>query len=357
MTSKNDITLQINLCAGDAAYAAKTVPPLIEAIRPVVDEVLLVMDCCLPQASPVFRPGERFSRAAFAERLALVKDLCLEWQNEGLVDLVEFIEPGSEMVRTLNRKYTGHDTAWTHDHLGHAFTAYFAAWDLPKTRYVLHCDADVFLYDGTRNAWIADAVNFLEEHEDVVSVCPRIAPPADEAGVMVHVGARDSGWLPTWSLQKQEGGWSSNWLSTRMHFIDRERLAALLPLRPTCGRVHYAAARWINELLSPLFDRRNWLAKQSPDSMPEWLHRLCRKIAAHVLPPYPLPPEVLVFEHCAARDKRFFYFDRKDVWYVHPETKPQAFLEVVDDLLARVPRGEFPEAQRGLTGIQFEEWR
>ncbi len=352
-----DVTLQLNLCAGDADYAGKSVPALVGAVKPAVDEVLIVLDCCMPQPSPVFRARDRFSAVDFGERLARVQELCGNWKAQGLVDRVELLEPGSERIRSLNRKYTGHDTPWTHDHLGHAFTAYFAAWEWPSTRYVLHCDADIFLHDRTHNAWIAAAVRFLEEHVDVVAVCPRIAPPIKESGQMIHVGARDSGWLPTWSLDKAEGGWSSNWLSTRMHFIDRQRLGPLLPLQPTCGRTSYAAARRINELLAPLFDRRNWLAKQSPDRIPELMHRICRKIAAHVIPPYPLPPEVLVFEHCAAEAKRFFYFDRDDVWYVHPETKPAAFLDVLDNLLVRVPCGDFPEAQRGLTGIQFESWR
>jgi hypothetical protein len=30
---------------------------------------------------------------------------------------------------------------------------------------------------------------------------------------------------------------------------------------------------------------------------------------------------------------------------------------VLDGLVARVPRGEFPEAQRGLSGILFGEWK
>ncbi len=82
-----------------------------------------------------------------------------------------------------------------------------------------------------------------------------------------------------------------------------------------------------------------------------------RKAAHHWIPSYPWPPEVLLFERAAAAGKIFLYLDRKDVWYVHPETKLGAFLDVLDGLVARVPRGEFPEAQRGLSGILFGEWR
>lgn len=82
-----------------------------------------------------------------------------------------------------------------------------------------------------------------------------------------------------------------------------------------------------------------------------------RKAAHHWIPPYSLPPEVLFCEQLARTDTSAVYLDRDDVWYVHPETKPQAFIEMLDNLLASVMRGEFPEAQRGLTGIQFGDWR
>ena len=356
MTEATDITLQINLCAGDAEYAGKTVPPLVEAFRGKVDEVLVVLDCCLPQASPVFRPSERFDPAMFADRLERVRDLCERWREAGTIDRVEALAPGDPRIAQLNEKYTGEDTPWTHDHWGHAFTAYFAAWEFPRTRYLLHFDADIFLYDATQGSWLRDAIRFLGEHPEVVALTPRIAPPPTDRSKMVEIGAKDSGWLPTWQLEKVADGWKSNWLSTRFHFLDRERLQALLPLVPSRWPRGERKARSVNEWLFPAYERRAWTAKQSPDAWPEPLHRLFRKAAHHWIPPYPLPPEVLFFERIANTAASTFYLDRDDVWYVHPETKPQAFLEVLDNLLARVPRGEFPEAQRGLTGIQFGEW-
>jgi hypothetical protein len=357
MTSKSDITLQINLCAGDAGYAHKTVPPLIEAFRGKVDEVLVVLDCCVPQASPVFRPSERFDAVQFSERLERVRALCERWLSTGLIDRLECLKPGSAMIRDLNQKYTGEDTTWTHDHWGHAFTAYFAAWELPRTRYLLHSDADIFLYDATGGGWLRDAIRFLEEHSKVVSVTPRPAPPPADRNKMVELGMKDSGWSPTWRLEKVFEGWNSNWLSTRFHFLDRTRLQALLPLVPSRGPGGERRARRINEWLFPAYEWRAWTAKQSADVWPEPLHRLFRKIAHHGVPPYPLPPEVLFFERIAGTDAMTFYMDREDVWYLHPETKPQAFLEALENLLSRVPRGDFPEVQRGLSGIRFGEWR
>ena len=356
MTPPSDITFQINLCAGDAEYAAKTVPALIATCRDKVGEVLVVLDECYPQASPVFRPAERFSQELFRERLEIVKGFCGRWKQQGLVDRVESLRPGDARIAELNKKYTGEDTPWTHDHWGHAFTAYFAAWDFPRTRFVLHSDADIFLHDATAGSWIAEACDMLKERVDTIALSPRIAPPPADDSEMIRHGLKESAWLPTWLLNKTDGGWESNWPSTRFHLIDRDKLAALVPLDPSVGRKAQRSARWWNELLAPTFTWRAWTANQSPDALPEFLHRFFRKGAHHWIRPYPLPPEVLLFESAAGAARDFFYLDRKDVWYVHPETKPREFLVVLDSLLSCVPMGDFPEGQRGLTGISFEEW-
>ena len=356
MTPPSDITFQINLCAGDADYAAKTVPALIATCRDKVGEVLVVLDECYPQASPVFRPAERFSKDSFRERLEIVRDLCRTWKEQGLVDRVESLRPGDPRIAQLNKTYTGEDSPWTHDHWGHAFTAYFAAWDFPRTRFVLHSDADIFLHDLTAGSWISEACDLLKERAETVAMSPRIAPPPDNDAEMIRQGFKESAWLPMWTLKKVQGGWESNWPSTRFHLIDRDKLHALLPLYPSVGRKAQKSARWWNELLAPGFAVRSWTAQDPPDALPEFLHRVFRKAAHQWIPPYPLPPEVLLFERTAAARHDFFYLDRKDVWYVHPETKPKQFLVVLDSLLSSVPLGDFPETQRGLTGIRFEEW-
>ena len=356
MTPSSDITFQLNLCAGDADYAAKTVPALIATCRDKVGEVLVVLDECYPQASPVFRPAERFSRESFQQRLEIVKGFLDQWKAQGLVDRVESLCPGDLRISELNSKYTGEDTSWTHDHWGHAFTAYFAAWDFPRTRLVLHSDADIFLHDATAGSWIAEACEVLKQRPETVALSPRIAPPPAGDSEMIRHGLKESAWLPTWTLNKTSGGWESNWPSTRFHLIDRDKLAALLPLDPSVGKKAQKSARRWNELLAPTFTWRSWTANQSPDALPEFLHRAFRKAAHHWIPSYPLPPEVLLFESAAGAGCDFFYLDRKDVWYVHPETKPREFLEVLDDLLARVTQGYFPREQHGLTGILFEQW-
>jgi hypothetical protein len=356
---KNEITLQINLCAGDADYAARTVPKLVRQFREQVEEVLVVVDECLPQASPVFRPRERFDPQVFGDRLEKVRKLVSEWRVGGLVDRVENISPGMDRIRQINRKYTGWGTGWTHDHWGHAFTAYFAGWELARGRFILHADADIFLYDGTGGRWLEEAVVRLEREENLLAVSPRIAPPigGEKNSRMVRIGEKDAAWLPTWRLEAGPDGWRSDWLSTRFHLLDRKKLNRLRPLHGKRGALGNAWAYGVNALLFPLYGRRAWTAGQSPDAVPEILHRIFRKMAHHWIPPFPLPPEVLVHEENQKEGMKVLYLNREDLWFVHPETKPKEFLEVLENLLKKVPKGECPGGQRGLAGIQFGLWK
>lgn len=51
----NDITLQVNLSAGDVNYAALTVPALVQQ-HADIKKRLLVVDCCRPQKSRIMDP-------------------------------------------------------------------------------------------------------------------------------------------------------------------------------------------------------------------------------------------------------------------------------------------------------------
>lgn len=353
-----DITLQLNLCAGDLAYAEETVPALVATHRPDVREVLIVADACHPQSTPVLHSPSRFPAAGFAERVARLRALCARWQSEGLVDRVEFLEPQSARVRELNRKYSGRATPWTHDHLGHAFSAYFAGWESARTRYVLHFDADILLHQATGFSWLQAAVAVLESESKVLAVSPRIAPPLPGAGElrMVRPGEPGCGWVSSWRLTPDSRGWRSDWFSTRCHVMDRERLAALLPLTPQRGPMADAGSEWLNRCLFPLYNARAWVTDEPAAGRRKLADRLVRRLAYRTLPPFPLPPEVLLYEHAREHGWECFYLGDPRAWYIHPDTKPEGFTTLLPEMLAAVREGRHPPAQQGLAGIQFAAW-
>lgn len=358
MSSKPDVTLQINLCAGDLAYAELTIPALIATHRADVCEVLVIADACRPQSTTALHSPSRFPVEAFADRIVRLRALCSRWLDEQLIDRVEWVEPETTSVSLLNAKYCGRATYWTHDHLGHAFTAYFAGWDYARTRYVLHFDADVILHQATGYSWIQAALVTLQADPSVLAVSPRIAPPMGEpAQSMVDLSQAGNGWQQSWRLERDQQGWRSNWFSTRCHLLDRERLAPLLPLVPARGRRWDHLCHKLNCALFPVYQLRPWFS-DTPKRGLSWLaDRVARRIALKVIPPFPLPPEVLLYECAAAAGKMSLYLADPRAWYIHPDTKPATFIDLLPKILRAVRAGAIPAAQRGFTGIRCSDWQ
>lgn len=358
MTSgKPDVTLQINLCAGDLPYCEQTVPALVAAHGRDVREVLAVVDCCYPQCTPIFQPAARFPIHDFQASVRKLRSLCLEWKARGIFTRVEFFEPDRPLLRALNQKYCGRPTAWSHDHLGHAFSAYFAGWDYCRTRWVAHFDADILVHQAPGFSWIRSGLDALERIQELVAVSPRIAPPlaaADEA--MIRIQTPRSGWLPSWRLEPAPLGWRSDWLSTRCHLIDRERLAPLLPFTPARGPAIDRISHLLNLALSPLYSSTLWTSVSRAGRGHSLSQRISRGFAHKVIPPFPLPPEVLFYEGMRQRGLPTLYLRDPGAWILHPDVKREAFLSLLPLLLAATSRGECPPAQRGLGEIQFEAW-
>ena len=341
-----DVTLQINLCAGDLAYGERIVSALVATHRPDVREVVIVADACRPHSTPWLHAASRFPAATFTGQVAHLRTLCTSLQSAGVADRIVWLEPDPAALRALNAKYTGVATPRSHDHLGHAFGAYFLGWESARTRYVAHFDADIVLWQQSGFHWLHSAIAALERDATLLGVSPRIAPPPEGDG-MVRTEASGSGWLSTWPLERATGGWRSPWFSTRCHLIDRERLAAVLPLQPARGRAADHRAATLDHWLAPLFS--SGVLTRSP-------RRLMRAVAARI-PPFPLPPEVLLHEQAQARGFACLYLDDPRSWFIHPDTKPEIFLRLLPRLLAVAgQRGEFPAAQRGVSGVQFAAW-
>jgi hypothetical protein len=339
------ITLQINLSAGDLTYLEQTVPALVAGHRPDVQEVIVVADACRPSSTPLLHAPSRFPPVEFKARVTRLEEMCSALLNTKTVDRVVWIRPGSPDIRALNEKYAGIDTARTHDHLGHAFTAYFLGWESARTRYVAHFDADIVLWQQAGFHWLQAAYTALAQDPTLLAASPRIAPPPT-GDTMVDVDAPGSGWLHSWPLERRPGGWRSPWFSTRCHLMDLDRLATVLPLRPTDAGA-YRRAAWLDRVLAPWFERGLFSNATT---------RAGRSLRAR-LPAFPLPPEVLLHEHAQRSGFACLYLDDPRAWFIHPDTKPEIFLRLLPKLLATAGgRGEYPPAQRGTSGVQFAAW-
>lgn len=309
-----DVTLQINLCAGDATYAELTVPRLVRA-HPGVARRLAIVDCCRPQRTRIFNPDTRLPEATFRPRLARIRELAEHFRNSGLFDDIVWLQPGSPHFATLARRYCRPWMTETHDYGGCAFMGYWAALAFPATRFVLHYDADICLHQSAGFDWAAEARRVWSQYPQVIAASPRISPPGFATNPAADAPSVHEG-RP---LEPVADGWLNDWFSTRCFFFDREKLAPELPL--VRGR------RIVEYFLRRLIDRG-----------------------------YPLGPESLLFQVLGGRGFRRLNLRDERAWLLHPNSKPPAYLALLPQLLTAVEAGRVPAPQRGQSEIDVAAW-
>lgn len=306
-----DITLQVNLSAGDAAYAHLTVPPLLAA-HPDVYERLLIVDACKPQRTRIVDPALRYPEPAFSERIARVSALARNWLAAGLVDRIEWLNPGDIFFSQLRRRYLRSWVSGTHDYGGCAMMAYLAAFELCGTRYLLHYDADMLLYQQSDYDWAAVARAEAQSSPAIAAVIPRPSPPdcLEPDAPSRHEA------LP---LLPHRAGWLNTWFSTRCFFFDLQRLQSCLPLLQ-------GVAYW--------------------DSL-----------AAKILwRGFPRSPEALLHRRLGAAGLYRLHLHDRRAWLLHPVKKDNAFVSLLPRILDAVRSGRCPEGQRGRQDLQPELW-
>jgi len=307
----NDTTLQINLSAGDASYAELTVPALLAA-HPRMDERLLVVDLCKPQRTRIVDPARRFPEPAYSQRVEHVTALAEKWRAGGQVDRVVYLRPGDPIFSTISRRYLRPWVRETHDYGGCALMAYLAAFELCRTRWLLHYDADMLLHQSPDFDWVAHAQTAMADNATIVAAVPRPSPPPLDAPDAPTSSER-------LALHAHPAGWLNTWFSTRCYLFDLERLRPCLPLLQ--GRAYW-------EMLTSRLLRRG----------------------------YPRSPETMLFLRMSAAGRwRLALRDRR-AWLLHPVRKDAAFVAALPRLLAAVGAGRCPDGQRGQQDLQLELW-
>ncbi|QYM80481.1 hypothetical protein K0B96_07705 [Horticoccus luteus] len=307
-----DATLQINLSAGDAAYAELTVPALLAA-HPNVADRLLVVDLCKPQRTGIVDPARRYPEPAFSQRAAHVAALALRWQAEGKVDRVSYLHPNDPLFLKISRTYLRPWVKETHDYGGCALMSYLAAFELCTTRWLLHYDADMLLHQQPGFDWAAEACAAIGDNGSIVAAIPRPSPPPLE-----EVDAPS--FQERLEMRPHAAGWLTTWFSTRCYLFDTQALRPLLPLLQ--GRIFW-------EVLAAKILQRG----------------------------YPRSPEIMLFRRMqAARCSRLTLRDRR-AWLLHPVQKGPAFVAALPALQKAIAAGQSPNAQRGRQDLDLNLWR
>jgi hypothetical protein len=315
----HDVSLQINLSGGDVAYATTTVPRLVAAHRKNVSEVFLVVDCVRPQRTQMIDPDVKFPPEQFQARVDRIREIAEGFLSQGVVDRVVFVNEGDPRIRQLLRKYVGWPIHETHDCYGVGLVSYLYGFDEALTRFLLHYDADMLLYQAPGYDWVLQGRDVLLSDTSGIAATPRVSPPfADQLQRQDSISLHES---DAYS-EARDGYWRIGWFSARCFLIDLERLRLWLPL------LGWRDPAYLAEILA-----RRWLVRG-----------------------YPPPTEVLV--HRRAERTKAFRLDlmTQRCFVLHPNDKSDRFLALLPRISDAVADGVVPDAQRGMENILVDEW-
>lgn len=311
------VSLQISVAPVDLPHAREIVPHQLRQLGGQVDEVLLAVDT---QAG-----SGRFARE-WSNRKAGLDAFLVELAGAvGGVRVVpvDYSAPAAQAVADMF--FDGRPVPLK-DYRGGPFYCYFYALHAAQHDRVLHLDCDMLLGGGSQR-WVAEALEILARHPDVLACSPLPGPPSHDGTVNpqhFHTqGAEPDRELPS--------AFRFDRLSTRAYLVDRVKLAAL-----GGGRFGAHVSEPAAEPASPAAPPRS--------NLPRW--RPTPPQPAPSLPP--MPERIVSLEMQRAGLVRLDFLGRDPgLWAVHAWARDADFYELLPGLIDRVERGEVTDDQRG----------
>lgn len=307
----NDITLQINLCAGDIRYAEISLPELVRSHN-AIREVLLVVDCTKPQKTNVIDPVKMFPEPAFSQRVEQIRSIAHRLKDSGIASELCFLEPGSRFINELAAKYLHRHFPRTHDHRGIANIPYWAGIEVAKTRYVVHYDGDMLIWQQAGYEWTHEAIERLQHLPHVVAAIPRNAPPSPQHPDLptLHQGR---------PFTSHEGYWLNDWFGTRAFLIDKQRLDPYLPL--------LTGKYYVESLLRKILNRH-----------------------------YPLAAEQAMFRKIGKHGGARMILKTTNAFTLHPPEKGDRYIRLLPNMLEFIRQGIVPPEQQGWEEVNLDAW-
>lgn len=306
----DDVTLQINVSPGDINYAALTIPALV-ANHLDIKERLLIVDCCRPQKTKLIDPDREFPIHIFNKKVKKIIEISKQLLKDKIVSEVIYLYPNDPLFKEISKKYLNNQYNCTHSAGGTANMSYWAGIELSKTKFVLHYDGDMILYQKKGYSWAEEALNLMETEKNVIIAVSRLSPPIPNSDLTLFYEGRQST-----SFGKY---WLDDWFSTRHFLLNKDKFQNFLPL--VRGKI-------ILELLLRKYGRRA----------------------------FPIDPEILLFKSLGSRGCKRLILKNENAWVTHPYDKPDRYIAIIKDMIYEISNGAFPEAQQGYENIDLDAW-
>jgi hypothetical protein len=294
-----------------------TIPHLVKMCNYPFVERLLVVDAGELSEDYLRRPG--------IGTLEELRHCCDRLLQDGVMDRAVDIDFSLEYRDRIYAKHFKGKVQETHNYRGAPVLGYISCIEEAKGDYVLYFDCDMLLHQEPGFNWIAEGIELMEKHPEIVDVLPLASPPSEAgtAGQKAYQNCQVRGELP-------ENFYELKRFTSRKFLLNRRRFEEFLPLQVS----------WLPSRKKP-----RWL----PTAIALKLSALTGKGGLER------------WENMMSNRLRSTHYVRADLaseqaWTLHPRLHGADFVAALPKLIEKVEAGWYPPEQAGQYDLDLQPW-
>ena len=245
-------------------------------------------------------------------RFSELKDLGNHLLNEGLIDEVLQIDYNRKFVNAAYRVHFGKKFPETHCFRGYPYYGSILPFESSDSEYIAHLDSDMLIYQEEGFDWIKEAIQIMEDNQDIFCCLPLSGPPLPDG--QLHQGTTE------YKFDEKRNIYLFKNFTSRIFVINKERFTSLLPMK-----IDWLS--WREPIKSKLFGNGKMLC---------W--------------------EVSVTS--AIEQSNFYRADLASTssWSLHPSERGERFNSMIPELISKIESGWFPIKQAGHYDLNLDWW-
>jgi hypothetical protein len=298
VSAADDCTFSMLAAPSDWSFVDLVLRHLLRMCAHDFRDVLVVVDD-LPKKG---RPAD-----AAHNLQAILSDM----QRDAVISRVVNLSAVHQDSERICQKYLGRVPPVGRDRRGIPLLGWIAGLDAARTDFVVHFDSDILLHQDAGHRWLTDAMHLMRCDASAMFVAPRPGPPTPDGGL------RGQPSDPTFDSR---GNFRFKHFSSRRFLVSKRRLEAFLP----------------TPLLYTTRRDRVFMRLGFGSAFQTWEE--CVSVAL----------------------KRSDYFrvhlHNPGAWSLHCKDHSPEWVAALPAIIARVERGEWPEAQAGRYELRLSDW-
>ncbi|MBS1504550.1 MAG: hypothetical protein JST32_20990, partial [Bacteroidetes bacterium] len=168
----NDVTLVINLSAGDELYAYTVVEALSAAHRHTVAEVVVVVDTLKSQFSRFYDHARRYAEPGYSRKIHSITATAERLKKDGIINRFIILSEWDAQAEGITKKFFRGHVRETHDFRGAPITAYLVGLNACNTTYAVHYDGDILLHQPGAADWVSQGIHEIKSNAGLIAASP-----------------------------------------------------------------------------------------------------------------------------------------------------------------------------------------